>query len=331
MVLRLGGLNNCLFGFAETGAIPEKGMVINMKDIVVIGAGPAGLTAAIYGIRAGYQVTVLEENIYGGQVASTPTVENYPGIESITGVDFSISLYNQATALGAEILFEKLESCDLKGEVKKLQTANGAIEARAVIIANGAKRAKLGCEGEERLTGRGVSYCATCDGAFYKGKEVAIVGGGNTALEDALFLSNNCSAVHLIHRRDQFRGAPILQESVKKRENIVIHYNAVPHAITGENAVEAIVLDSTVGGEGETIPVSGVFVAIGTKPENERYKDQLPLTDGGYFDVGEDCTTPLPGVYVAGDSRRKPLRQIVTATADGAVAATMAAGYLNQQ
>ena len=191
MVLRLGGLNNCLFGFAETGAIPEKGMVINMKDIVVIGAGPAGLTAAIYGIRAGYQVTVLEENIYGGQVASTPTVENYPGIESITGVDFSISLYNQATALGAEILFEKLESCDLKGEVKKLQTANGAIEARAVIIANGAKRAKLGCEGEERLTGRGVSYCATCDGAFYKGKEVAIVGGGNTALEDALFLSNN--------------------------------------------------------------------------------------------------------------------------------------------
>lgn len=303
------------------------------EDIVVIGAGPAGLTAAIYAIRAGYGTMVLEENIYGGQVASTPVVENYPGIPNITGVDFSVALYKQATELGAKIEFDQLSSCELAGAVKKLSLASGGvIETRAVVIANGARRAKLNCPGEERFTGHGVSYCATCDGAFYKGKDVAIVGGGNTALEDALFLSNNCKTVHLIHRRDAFRGAPILQRSVFKRENIQIHYNAVVHEIIGEKAVENVILRDTRDADapGRTLPVSGVFVAIGTRPDNHLYAGQIPLTGEGYFDIGEDCGTPVPGVFVAGDSRRKPLRQIVTATADGAVAATMAANYLNQ-
>lgn len=300
------------------------------KTIAIIGAGPAGLTAAIYAIRAGYRAVVLEENMYGGQVASTPVVENYPGIDNITGVDLSMNLYNQASALGADIRFDALVSCELQGQIKKLTTASGVIEADAVIIANGAKRRKLGCEGEERLTGRGVSYCATCDGAFYKGKDVAIVGGGNTALEDALFLSNNCRTVHLIHRRDSFRGVPILQDAVLKRENILIHYHTVVQEILGENAVESIVLHHLLEQKDEVLPVSGIFVAVGTQPDNHLYQDFLPLTKEGYFDVGEDCCTPLEGVFVAGDSRQKPLRQIVTATADGAVAATMAANYLNQ-
>lgn len=300
------------------------------ENILIIGAGPAGLTAAIYAIRAGYSAVVLEENIYGGQVAATPVVENYPAIETITGVDFSINLYGQAVALGADIRFEKLISCSLSEREKVLTTANGEIRGRAVIIANGAKRAKLDCPGEERLTGRGVSWCATCDGAFYKGQEVAIVGGGNTALEDALFLSNSCKTVHVVHRREEFRASPILQAALKKRQNIAFHFNSVVSEILGESAVESVTLKNVNTGAQSSLPLAGVFVAIGTRPDNELYRAYAPLDESGYFDVGEDCKTPTVGVFVAGDSRKKPLRQIVTATADGAVAASAAASYLNQ-
>lgn len=299
------------------------------EDILIIGAGPAGLTAAIYAIRAGYGAIVLEESIYGGQVAETPTVENYPGIESITGVDFSVNLYNHAVSLGADIRFERVVSCSLSHTRKTVTTIASELSARAVIIANGARRAKLLCPGEERLSGRGVSWCATCDGAFYKGREVAIVGGGNTALEDALFLSNACSAVHIIHRRDEFRGSPILSAALQKRTNIVFHYNTVPVEICGESAVSVLLIEPVGGGPREELSVAGVFVAIGTRPDNTLYEAAVPLDKNGYFDVGEDCMTKTPGVFVAGDSRRKPLRQIVTATSDGAVAATAAAGYLN--
>ena len=298
------------------------------ENAVIIGAGPAGLTAAIYLIRAGYGALVLEENMYGGQVASTPTIENYPGLAQISGVDFSVGLYQQASGLGVEVLFQKLLGCSLAGEIKTLTTSEGTLQTRALIIANGARRAKLGCEGEERLAGRGVSYCATCDGALYRGKEVAVVGGGNTALEDALFLANTCPAVHLIHRRDAFRGAPILQASVLAKENIRIHYDTVVEEICGEKSVEGLILRGK-SGERERLAAAGVFIAVGTRPDNGLFASSLPLTEDGYFDVGEDCTTPVPGVFVAGDSRKKPLRQIVTAAADGAVAATMAANYLN--
>lgn len=298
--------------------------------MIIVGAGPAGLTAAIYARRAGYGAVVLEENIYGGQVATTSVVENYPGVDSIAGTDLAVNLYQQASALGAEIRFEPLLSCSLREEVKKLVTPSGTLETRAVIIANGAKRRKIGCPGEERLNGRGVSYCATCDGAFYQNKETAIVGGGNTALEDALFLSNQCTAVHLIHRREGFRAVPILQDAVHKRENIHLHLNRVVTEILGDKAVQGIRLQNPQTGEEELLNLSGVFVAIGVQPDNSLYRGQLPLTEDGYFVAGEDCATPLPGVFVAGDSRKKPLRQIVTATADGAVAATLAANYLNQ-
>lgn len=298
------------------------------ENVVIVGAGPAGLTAAVYLIRAGYGALVLEEGMYGGQVASTPTIENYPGIIQITGVDFSVGLYQQASELGAEVLFQKLTGCSLAGEVKTLTTSEGTLQTRALIIANGARRAKLGCGGEERLAGRGVSYCATCDGALYRGKETAVVGGGNTALEDALFLANTCSTVHLIHRRDAFRASPILQAAVCAKENIRIHYDTVVEEIRGEKAVEELALLDKAG-KRERLAVSGVFIAIGTRPDNGLFASSLPLTEDGYFDAGEDCATPVPGVFVAGDSRKKPLRQIVTAAADGAVAATMAANYLN--
>lgn len=300
------------------------------ENIIIIGAGPAGLTAAIYARRAGYGAVVLEENIYGGQVATTSEVENYPGYRQISGVDLSMKLYEHAEALGAQIRFEQLTGCELQAPLKRLTASSGEqLQARAVIIAGGAKRRQVGCPGEDRLRGRGVSYCATCDGAFYKGKQVAVIGGGNTALEDALFLSNSCPVVHLIHRREEFRAVPSLQQAVQARENIQLHLGKTASEILGEKAVEGLRLSDQKTQAEELLAVSGVFVAIGTQPDNALYRGQLPMDAQGYFLAGEDCQTPLPGVFVAGDCRKKPLRQIVTATADGAVAATMAAAYLN--
>ena len=281
-----------------------------MVDLIVIGAGPAGLSAAIYAARAGHTVTVLEELVFGGQVATTPEVENYPAIRKIDGVEFSMNLYNQATELGAKVEFAGATKVDLTGPVKQVWAGETLYEAKAVILANGAKRRKLDVPGEERLSGKGVSYCATCDGAFYRGKVTAIVGGGNTALEDALFLANNCETVHLIHRRDSFRGSKILSDAVIARKNIVIHYDSIP-------------TDAA-----ETIPVSGVFVAVGLAPDNHLVEGQLEL-ENGYVKAGEDCATNLPGVFVAGDTRTKAVRQIVTAASDGAVAAVNASTYLS--
>lgn len=300
-----------------------------MVDILIIGAGPAGLSAAVYACRAGHSVVVLEGNLVGGQIASSPEVENYPAVAHISGADFAMNLYEQAVSLGAKVEFEPVEGAELSGPVKRLTTPDKVYEGRAVIIANGAKRRKLGAEGEETFTGRGVSYCATCDGAFYRGKEVAIVGGGNTALEDALFLANNCETVHLIHRRGEFRGNKILADAVRTKENIVIHYHSVVERIEGEKQVEAVSLLSGAE-EKETvrIPISGVFIAVGTEPENGLFGDQLELDPAGYLAAGEDCATRIPGVYAAGDTRTKQLRQLVTANADGAVAAVAASTYL---
>ena len=299
-----------------------------MVDLIVIGAGPAGLTAAIYAARAGHTVTVLEELVFGGQVATTPEVENYPAIRKIDGVEFSMNLYNQATELGAVVEFAGATKVELEGPVKKIYSGDKVYEAKAVIIANGAKRRKLDVPGEDRLSGKGVSYCATCDGAFYRGKVTAIVGGGNTALEDALFLANNCETVHLIHRRDSFRGNNILSDAVLARKNIVIHYDTVPKEITGDSVVEGIVLSNLKTGEEETVPVSGVFVAVGLAPDNRLVEGQVEL-ENGYIKAGEDCATNLPGVFAAGDTRIKAIRQIVTAASDGAIAAVNASTYIS--
>lgn len=298
-----------------------------MTDLLVIGAGPAGLTAAIYGQRAGLSVMVFDKNMYGGQLILSSEIENYPAVEKIDGTQLAINLYTQATALGAEVKFEEVTGIQLEGKTKKVVTTKGEYEGRAVILAGGATRRKLGCPGEETFAGRGVSYCATCDGAFYRGKTVAIVGGGNTALEDALFLANNCQKVYLIHRRDAFRGEKIMQDAILQRENIEIVYSATVAAIEGGDFVERAIVNTPQGER--VLAVSGVFVAIGLVPETALFKGMLPLTDEGYVDTGENCATAIPGVFVAGDIRRKPLRQIITAASDGAVAAVAAASYCN--
>lgn len=298
-------------------------------DVLIIGAGPAGLTAAIYALRGGFRAIVFDRLFYGGQVATTSEVENYPAIEKISGPEFSMNLYQQAVVQGAEVRLEEVEQVSLEGETKCVTTAQGIYTGKTLIIANGAKRRKLTCEGEERLTGHGVSYCATCDGAFFKQKEVAVVGGGNTALEDALFLSKLCSKVYLIHRRDHFRGEHMLIESVKEQSNIHILFDSEVTTIEGEKAVTHIQVENHKNQKNTRLPVSGVFIAIGMEPDNHLFADKIPLDENGYLAVGEDCATPIPGVYVAGDSRAKFLRQIITAAADGAVAAVQAENYMN--
>lgn len=301
-----------------------------MTDIIIIGAGPAGLTAAIYALRYGMSAVIFEGEIYGGQVAVTSEVENYPAIHHITGFDFASTLYEQAKRLNVDFRAEEVTRVELLGETKSITTEMGVYYGRTVILACGAKRRKLHCPGEEEFTGKGVSYCATCDGSFFKGKEVAVVGGGNTALEEALFLSNLCSKVTMIHRRDAFRGMSALVRSVEERENIKILWNSEVKAIEGEDKVASIKVETKGKGVAE-LPASAVFIAVGSQPDNSLFAPAVDLDKAGYIIAGEDCRTNMEGVYAAGDCRTKELRQIVTATADGAVAAYMAANHLNQQ
>lgn len=299
-------------------------------DILIIGAGPAGLTAAIYAARAGMRAIVFDRMVYGGQVANTLEVENYPAIERISGVDFSNAIYSQAVKLGAEVRFETVETLELSGERKMIKTAEGnTYYGGAVIIANGAKRRRLGCPGESEFEGRGVSYCATCDGAFFRNKDVAIVGGGNTALEDALFLSGLCRKVYMIHRRNSFRGEKIMAEAVAAKENVEILFNSVVEEILGEDGkVCGASVKNLSLGEKTELKLSGVFIAVGYAPENALFEKWVDVDEAGYIIADETCRTSCPGVYVAGDSRTKPLRQIVTAAADGAVSAFTAASEI---
>lgn len=302
-----------------------------MVDILIIGAGPAGLTAAIYAQRAGLKTLVLEKMFYGGQIAITNEIENYPAINKITGPEFSNNIYNHAMEQGTEIRFEEVISVDFSGEIKKVTTIKETYEAKCVIIANGVERRKLGVEGEESHIGKGVSYCATCDGSFFRGKDVAVVGGGNTALEDALFLSNACRKVYLIHRRDSFRAEKALVRSILNKENVEILYDTVVTKIAGDPLVSTASLENKKTGVTSELAVSGVFVAIGLEPKNEIFKGILNLDDGGYIVADEHCATNVKGVYVAGDTRMKKYRQIITAAADGAVAALEAANLINTQ
>ncbi len=299
-----------------------------MTDVIIIGAGCAGLTAAIYAIRAGLNVIVLEKGMYGGQISVTNEVENYPSFEKISGPELSTKIYEQTAKLGADIRFEEVLSVELEGEVKQVTTTSQSYQAKAVIIANGVERRKIGCKGEEKFTGKGVSYCATCDGAFFKKQSVAIVGGGNTALEDALFLSNICNKVTIIHRRDVFTAQKILVDAVKQRENIEIRYNATVSSIEGDSLVKSIRIVDTITNQTESIDVTGVFVAIGLIPDNAMFQT-IGLDKSGYIIADENCTTKFEGVYVAGDTRTKKLRQIITAVSDGGTAGFEAANYIN--
>ena len=300
-----------------------------MYDIIIIGAGPAGMTAAIYARRAAKTVLVLEAVNYGGQILNTPDIENYPAEAHISGYDFSTKLYEQAKELGAEFIFEK--AVDIKSEngTKVVVTAKNSYEAETVIIATGSASRKLGLEDEERLVGKGVSYCATCDGNFYRKKVVAVVGGGNTALEDALYLSDIAEKVYLIHRRDSFRGEEANVSRLTARENVEFIYNSNVTKLISDKRLRAIEVTNNLDGSVRTVELNGLFVAVGRIPENRNFANLVKLDDAGYVEAGEDCHTSCDGIFVAGDNRTKTLRQLVTAAADGAMAATEAVKYIN--
>lgn len=298
-----------------------------MYDVVIIGAGPAGLTAAIYTRRAAKKVLVLEAKVYGGQIVNTLDIENYPAEEHISGYDFATKLYNQAKNLGAEIVFEKVISIEANGKQKKVITTDNVYEAGSVIIATGSENKKLGLPNEDQLIGKGISYCATCDGAFYKNKKVAVVGGGNTALEDALYLADVAEKVYLIHRRSEFRGEDSTVSRLKGKENIQFVLNSNVTKLNAGNKLEGIEVAST-DGKVRTIEVDGLFVAIGRIPESKAFANLIKLDDAGYIEADEKCHTNVDGIFVAGDSRTKDVRQLVTAVSDGAIAATEAVKYI---
>lgn len=296
-----------------------------MYDIIIVGAGPAGLTAAIYARRANKKVLVLEANTYGGQIITTDKIENYPVNPGISGFDFATKLYNQVKELGAEIKFEKVTEIT---ETEVITTKN-TYKTKTIIIATGRDNRKLNLENEEKLTGKGISYCATCDGAFYKNKIVAVNGGGNTAVEDAIYLSDIAQTVYLIHRRETFKAEAVLIDRLKEKENIKIVLNTTITKINGENKLENIEIKNE-NNETKTLKIDGLFIAVGQVPETENFKKLINSDDKGYIIAKEDCKTNIKNIFVAGDTRTKTLRQLVTATSDGAIAATEAIKYISE-
>ena len=291
-----------------------------MYDIIIVGAGPAGMTAALYALRANKKVLVLEAKAYGGQIVNANLVENYPGIPNISGFDFATNLYNQIKELGAEIKFETVLHVD---EEKNVTTDENTYQAKAVIIATGSENRKLNIERERDLVGKGVSYCATCDGNFYKNKVVAVSGGGNTAFEDALYLSDIAKKVYLIHRREEFRAEQTYINKLKKKENVTFVLNANVVALNGEEKLESIELEKNDGSK-ETINVDGLFIAVGQAPRNDIFSNVVTLNEQGYIVSEDGVHTNVDGIYVAGDTRVKSLRQLTTAVSDGSIAATTA-------
>jgi len=300
-----------------------------MYDIIIVGAGPAGMTAAIYARRASKSVLVLEAVNYGGQILNTPDIENYPVEAHISGYDFSTKVYEQAKGLGAEFIFEKVTELKEENNLKTVVTTKNTYTAKAVILATGSENRKLGIEDEDRLTGKGISYCATCDGNFYRNKIVAVVGGGNTALEDALYLSDLAKQVYLIHRRDSFRGEETTVARLKEKQNVEFIFHANVTKLIAEKRLKAIEITDNQNGNVRTVELNGLFIAVGRVPENQNFAQLVKLDDAGYIIAGEDCHTSAEGIFVAGDNRTKMLRQLVTAAADGAMAATEAVKYLN--
>ena len=295
-----------------------------MYDIGIIGGGTAGMTAAIYGQRAGKKTIIFEGGVFGGQITSSPNVENYPGIASVSGSEFSMNLLDQAVKLGAETAMEQVTGIRDEDGGKIIETSGKEYQCRSVILATGVTHRHLGVPNEERLTGAGVSYCATCDGMFFRGKDVAVVGGGSTALQDAEFLSNYCNKVYLIHRRDEFRGEDSIVKRLEGKENVEFILSATVKEIIGDQAVERLIVNSKKIGKEFKLDVSGVFIAVGQIPKNEIFADVVKLDADGFILAAEDCITSHPGIFAAGDCRTKEVRQLTTAAADGAVAALAA-------
>ena len=300
-----------------------------MYDLIIIGSGPAGLGAAVYGRRAGLSTLVIEKNpMSGGQVLNTYEVDNYLGLPGMNGFDMGMKFREHAEKMEAKFMEADVSGIEDNGDYKTVLTSEGELQGRSVIIASGATHSHLGVPGEEELSGMGVSYCATCDGAFFRGKDVAVVGGGDVAVEDAIFLARICRKVYLIHRRDSLRAARSLQKAMMAMENVEICWDSVVESINGEDGVTDISVRSKKTGELEKLEVQGVFIAVGIRPNSEPFVGNIATDERGYLIAGEDCATSMPGVFAAGDIRTKKLRQIVTAVADGANAVEGAQEFL---
>lgn len=303
---------------------------VSACDVAIIGAGPAGMTAALYAARADLKTVLLERLSAGGQLATTDVIENYPGFpEGVGGLDVSFAMLEQAQRFGAEFKLAEVNRLDLTGDTKRVETSEGVITAPCVILATGTRPRLLGVPGEKSLRGRGVSYCAVCDGAFYRGKEVAVIGGGDSAVEEAVYLTRFASKVYLLVRRDQLRATPVVQAKILNHPQVEILWNTVVEEISGETKVEALALLNRVTGEKSRLAVSGIFIYVGLLPNNEFFTGQVELDDYGYVVADAEMRSNVPGVLVAGDLRAKNLRQVATAVGDGAIAGVTAQHYLD--
>lgn len=302
-----------------------------MYDVLVIGAGPAGMTAAIYAARAGYKTAMAEVGVPGGQAATTEIIENYPGFPNgVAGPDLMYKFFEQTQTFGVEMLYGYVEGIDTADEAKKVKIGDNVYESKTVIIASGAKPKTLGVANEDRLRGRGVSYCATCDGFFFKDKEVMVVGGGDTAVEEAMYLTKMCSKVTLIHRREQLRANRTAQNRALANEKLEIIYNTTLEEIIGEDKVTSVRLKNKITGEETIMPIEGIFIFAGYTPNNDFFPSQLAVDERGYVLTDEKMATNLPGIFAVGDVRQKPLRQVTTAVGDGGVVITAVEDYLAQ-
>ena len=291
-----------------------------MYDIIIVGCGPAGMTAAIYAKRAGKKVLILEAGAYGGQIAKAAIVENYPGIETTTGFDLATKMYEQVKKLDAEIKFEMVKKIT---KDKKVITDKGTYSAKAIILATGTENRRLNLPNEVEFIGKGISYCASCDGNFFKGRDVAVVGGGNTALEDTDYLADICNKVYLIHRKESFSGDDSLIDEVRLDDNVEVIMNSQVVSINGKDNLDSITIKNNDDSE-RKIDISGLFIAVGRQPRNEFFADLIELDEKGYIKAHDEVYTNIEGIYVAGDAREKPLKQLTTAVSDGSLAATIA-------
>ena len=295
-----------------------------MDDIIIIGAGPAGLTAAIYALRANKKVLIFEENTYGGKILSASLVENYPAIKQISGYDFAKDLYEQVKSLGGKIIYEKVIGIKNLKTKKQVITSKNKYDTKSIIIATGVQTRKLGLKNENELIGKGVSYCATCDGALFKGKDVGVVGGGNTAITDALFLSDYCRLVYVIYRGDTLKAEAKIIDKLKQKKNVKFVYNSNVVKLNGNEFLEQIEIKNNKNNKKEKLNINGLFIAVGQMPSNEDFQDIIKLDNRGYIVGDESCHTNIKGIYVAGDTRTKEIRQLTTAAADGTIAALTA-------
>ena len=305
-------------------------MAKEIYDVAVVGGGPGGYTAALYAARANLSVVVLEKLTPGGQMGTTDIIENYPGFpEGVSGFDLAMQMKQGAERFGAKTQLTEVVSVELRGERKEIRTQEGAYRARTVVLATGAHPRELGLPGERELRGRGVSYCATCDGMFYRGKAVAVVGGGNTAVADVLYLSRLCEKVYLIHRRDELRASKVYLEPLEKAGNVEFVWDSEVRKLLYQDTLSGVEVKNKKTGEIREIPCAGLFVAVGHAPNTELFRGQVDLDEAGYVLAGETTKTNLPGVFAVGDLRKKPLRQVVTAASDGAVAAHFIEEYFS--